>query len=83
MSSGEREKRAYACACVCGLVQTDGQTPLLIASLHGYVAVVKALVKARATVDQAMVWDRMPFSATCRLWCARMSLGRRTRVESL
>ena len=45
------------------MVQTDGATPLLVASEEGHVAVVKALVKAGATVDQAMVWDRMPFSA--------------------
>jgi hypothetical protein len=79
----ERDKHAYACACVCGLWQTDGQTPLFVASQNGHVAVVKALVKARATVDQATVCDCMPLSAACRLWCARMSLVRRTRVEIL
>jgi hypothetical protein len=79
----EREKRAYACACVCGLGQTDGQTPLLVASLHGHVAVVKALVKARATVDQAMVCDCMPSSAAGVVWCARMSLVQRTRADIL
>ena len=63
--------------------QTDGATPLYAASEKGHVAVVKALVKAGATVDQATVWDRMPFSAAGGVWCARMSLVRRTRVESL
>jgi hypothetical protein len=40
--------------CVClwlGLVQTDGATPLCIASEKGHVAVEKALVKTAASVD--------------------------------
>ncbi len=79
----EREKRAYACACVCGLVQTDGWTPLLVASLIGHVAVVKALVKARATVDQATVCDCMPLSAAGGVLRATMSLVQRSRADIL
>ena len=65
-----------------GLGQNDGATPLYIASQEGHVAVVKALVKARATVDQATVCDCMPLSAAGGVWFARMSLVQRTREES-
>jgi hypothetical protein len=40
--------------------QTDGATPLYAASEKGHVGVVKALVKAKAALDQAKVCDRMP-----------------------
>ncbi len=60
--------------CVCGFGQTDGATPLFVASEEGHVAVVEALVKAGATVDQATVCDCMPFSAAGRV-CSRISLG--------
>ncbi len=78
---GERE----ACICVClwlGLGQNDGRTPLYIASEKGDVAVVEALVKARAALDQARVCDRMPFSAAGRV-CACVSLGRCSRADIL
>ena len=41
--------------CCYGAVQTDGASPLYIASQEGHVDVVRALVEAGATVDQAMV----------------------------
>ncbi len=38
-----------------GLGQNDGRTPLYIASQNGHVAVVEALVKAEAALNQAGV----------------------------
>ena len=38
-----------------GVWQTDGATPLLIASENGHVEVVRALVGASAAVNQAKV----------------------------
>jgi hypothetical protein len=68
---------------ICGLGQTDASraTPLCVASFKGHVAVVEALVKAKAALNQATVCDRMPFSAAGRVWCARVSLGRRTQAD--
>ena len=73
------------CLWVClwlGLGQNDGRTPLYIASEKGDVAVVEALVTARAALDQARVCDRMPFSAAGRV-CACVSLGRCSRADIL
>ena len=41
--------------CRDGTVQTDGSSPLSIASWSGHVDVVRALVEAGAAVDQADV----------------------------
>ncbi len=74
------------CLWVClwlGLGQTNGWTPLFVASAQGHVGVVEALVKAGAALNQAAVCDRMPFSAAGRVLCARVSLGRRTQVVML
>ncbi len=52
------EGTGKTCLCVClwlGLGQTGGATPLFIASEKGYVAVVEALVKAKAALNQAQV----------------------------
>ncbi len=49
--------------CVCGLGHTDGATPLFIASQEGHVAVVEALVKAKAALNQAKVCDCIPSCA--------------------
>jgi hypothetical protein len=70
-------------SCVYGLGQTSGQTPLYIASEKGYVGVVEVLVRAGAALDQATVCDCMPCCAAGRVWCARVSLGRRTQVVML
>ena len=43
------------CVCVCAVWQTDGFTPLFIASHNGHVEVVRALVRAGAAVNQAVV----------------------------
>jgi ankyrin repeat protein len=40
---------------VCVVWQTDGRTPLLMASQNGHVEVVRALVGAGAAVNQATV----------------------------
>ncbi len=53
--------RCVVCLCVrvsvcpCVVRQTDGRTPLCIASGHGQVEVVRALVGAGAAVNQATV----------------------------
>ncbi len=46
-----------ACAGVVGMwvLQTDGASPLYVASQNGHVEVVRALVVARADVGQATV----------------------------
>ena len=80
VSSVEREKRVYVCLWL-GLGQRYGWTPLFIASFKGHVAVVEALVKAKAALNQATVCDRMPSCAAGRVWCARVSLGRRTQAD--
>jgi ankyrin repeat protein len=41
--------------CDVWLVQSDGLTPLLVASLNGHVEAVRALVEAGAAVNQAAV----------------------------
>ena len=51
VSSGE----SRACACIHGLGQNDGRTPLFIASREGHVPVVEALVTAGAALNQAKV----------------------------
>ncbi len=61
--------------CVCGLGQTDVATPLCVASEEGHVAVVEALVKAKAALNQAKVYDCIPSCAAGRVRCARMSLA--------
>ncbi len=53
------------CARVSGVWQTDGYTPLYIASQHGHVEVVRALVGAGAAVNQAWVRDDCGGS-----WCS-------------
>ena len=45
------------CVRVSGVWQTNGATPLLIASHNGHVEVVRALVGAGAAVNQATVRD--------------------------
>jgi ankyrin repeat protein len=45
------------CFYVAAACQTDGTTPLYIASLHGHVEAVRALVEAGAAVNQAKVRD--------------------------
>jgi hypothetical protein len=45
----------FICVLCVGTVQTDGWTPLLIASDKGHVEVVRALLGAGADVGQAMV----------------------------
>ena len=43
-------------ACVCRVVlQTDGATPLLIASQSGHLECVRALLDGGAAINQAMV----------------------------
>ncbi len=42
---------------VCGVLQTDGCTPLYIASENGHVEAVRALVRAGAAVNQSRVRD--------------------------
>ena len=66
------------CLWVClwpGLGQTDGWTPLFVASAQGHVGVVDALVKAKAALNQADVCDRVPSIAAGRVRCACVSLG--------
>ena len=46
-----------ACVRVSGGRQTDGCTPLYVASHNGHVEVVRALVGAGAAVNQARVRD--------------------------
>ncbi len=74
------------CMCVypwLGLGQTGGATPLFIASENGHVEVVEVLVKAKVALNQAMVCDCIPSCAAGRVWCARVSLGRRKQVGML
>jgi hypothetical protein len=54
---------------VC-ILQTDGKSPLLVASLKGHLKVVRALVEAGADVGQATVSEgvqRMALMA-CSVW---------------
>jgi hypothetical protein len=44
------------CWCECGVArQTDGATPLYMASYSGHVECVKALLGGGAAINQAMV----------------------------
>ncbi len=45
------------CACVSAAWQTDGTTPLYIASQNGHVEVVRVLVGAGAAMNQPKVRD--------------------------
>ncbi len=53
---------------VCVVWQTDGSTPLYAASLNGHVEVVRALVEAGASVNQAKVRDDLGLRGSCRAW---------------
>jgi hypothetical protein len=58
------------CACVSSAWQTDGTTPLYLASQNGHVEVVRALVGAGAAMNQAKVRnvrvaDRVRFCVYC------------------
>jgi ankyrin repeat protein len=55
------------CGSVCVVRQTDGFTPLCVASQNGHVEVVRALVGAGAAVNQADVRDDW---GGC--WCSRV-----------
>ena len=60
-----RELRVLTCVHVCcayDRVQTDGTTPLIIASANGHVEVVRALVDRSAAVNQADVCLRALWS---------------------
>ncbi len=54
---------------VSGVCQTDGSSPLFVASLNGHVEVARALVGAGAAVNQARVRDDCWVAASVRL-CA-------------
>ena len=53
------------CVRVSGVWQTNGCTPLYVASDNGHVEVVRALVGAGAAVNQATVRD-----GCCGCWCS-------------
>ena len=61
------------CGYVCVVRQTDGFTPLYVASLNGHVEVVRVLVGAGAAVNQAAVWDD---------WGGCLCSGERDDVEA-
>ncbi len=52
----------HVCCCACDREQTNGSTPLVVASLKGHVEVVRALVVASAAVNQADVCLRALWS---------------------
>ncbi len=55
---------------VCVVRQTNGRTPIYVASLNGHVEVVRALVGAGAAVNQAKV---RYFLGGC--WSVRVCVG--------
>jgi hypothetical protein len=57
--------RCAVCLCVCVAWQTDGWTPLYVASEKRHVEVVRALVGAGAAVNQATVCEDL---GGC--WCS-------------
>jgi hypothetical protein len=69
--------RCVVCPCVrvsvCVVWQTDGWTPLCIASDHGQVEVMRALVEAGAAVNQADVREDWGVDVGVRVcvgsWC--------------
>jgi ankyrin repeat protein len=58
--------RIVYCVFVSAAAQTSGATPLFMASLNGHVEVVRALVEAGASVNQAKVRDDLGLWYSCR-----------------
>jgi ankyrin repeat protein len=72
----ERECGPSLCyMSVCVVWQTDGFTPLYIASQNGQVEAVRALVGAGAAVNQADVREDLVFgcASVCGVWIAACS----------
>ena len=60
--------RIVFCVRMSAAAQTSGATPLLMASQNGHVEVVRVLVGAGASVNQAKVRDDFGLWCSCNTW---------------